>query len=249
MCNYIGVKVSLQKYIKLKALEKEIGVIATLKTIQSGFEYSDWAIIKANDNRTDLHIELAHWELIPTWIKTATALHQARKQGIPWLNATAEKLLTSSMFVASATARRCLIPITHFFEWRHHRHIGGINKVTYPYCISGIAGQWLYLAGIYQPYIQQSTGLQKNSFAIITTQANQLMAQIHNTKKRMPTILPENEAYSWIMDDLSAQQIAEIASFQIPSNMLTAHTVSKNCRTEIDPTAYYEYENLPSLIL
>ena len=247
MCSYIGVKVSKLEFIKLKQLEKKIGVIATLKTLQSGFEYADWAIIKANQAKTDIEIELAHWEFIPTWVKTETALNAARKQGIPWLNATAEKLLSSKMFSNAARQGRCLIPISHFYEWRHFKHVGGKKPVTYPYIISVKNVEVFYVAGIYQPYINSETGELKNGFAIITTAANELMAQIHNTKKRMPTILPEDLAHAWLFNTLNEKEIFEIASFKIPTTTMQAYTISKNFRNLDNPIAAFLYEDLPPL--
>ena len=244
MCSYIGVKVSKLEFIKLKQLEKKIGVIATLKTLQSGFEYADWAIIKANQAKTDIEIELAHWEFIPTWVKTETALNAARKQGIPWLNATAEKLLSSKMFSNAARQGRCLIPISHFYEWRHFKHVGGKKPVTYPYIISVKNVEVFYVAGIYQPYINSETGELKNGFAIITTAANELMAQIHNTKKRMPTILPEDLAHAWLFNTLNEKEIFEIASFKIPTTTMQAYTISKNFRNLDNPIAAFLYEDL-----
>ena len=244
MCSYIGVKVSKLEFIKLKQLEKKIGVIATLKTLQSGFEYADWAIIKANQAKTDIEIELAHWEFIPTWVKTETALNAARKQGIPWLNATAEKLLSSKMFSNAARQGRCLIPMSHFYEWRHFKHVGGKKPVTYPYIISVKNVEVFYVAGIYQPYINSETGELKNGFAIITTAANELMAQIHNTKKRMPTILPEDLAHAWLFNTLNEKEIFEIASFKIPTTTMQAYTISKNFRNLDNPIAAFLYEDL-----
>jgi putative SOS response-associated peptidase YedK len=114
MCNYIGIRVSKKQLILLKRIEKQLGILAALKELQSGFEYGNWGIIKANADKTDIDISLAHWEFIPPWIKDTTALKDARKQGIPWLNATAEKLLDGKMFRNAALNRRCLCRLPIF---------------------------------------------------------------------------------------------------------------------------------------
>jgi putative SOS response-associated peptidase YedK len=245
MCSYIGIKVSKAQYIKLKNIEKQIGVLAALKTLQSGFEYKDWAIIRAtNAEKKDIEIVPAHWEFIPNWIENETTLKQKRKEGIPWLNATAENLLSSKMFRDASLNRRCLVPISHFFEWRHHKHVGGKKPVTYPYCISVKNEEIFFVAGIYEPWLNKETGLIKNCFAIITTKANEKMAQIHNTKKRMPCILTEDLAHKWIMENLAENEINEIASTQIPSEDIESYTISKDFRTAVNPLIEFEYEGL-----
>ncbi len=247
MCNYIGIRVSKKQLIQLKKIEKQWGILAALKELQSGFEYGNWGIIKANADKTDIDISLAHWEFIPPWIKDTTALKAARKQGIPWLNATAEKLLDSKMFRDAAINRRCLVPISFFYEWRHYKHIGGKKAITYPYCISRKNDEIFYLAGIYQPWLDKETGELQDSFAIVTTKANETMAQIHNTKMRMPTMLREDLAYEWIMEDLTEERIAEIAAFQLPSYEILAHTINKDFRIAENPTDKFMYEELPAL--
>ncbi len=247
MCSYIGIKVSKEQLIKLKKIEKQIGIIATLKTLQSGFEYKDWAIITGSDNnKEDINIINAHWEFIPPWIKTQSDLVAKRKQGIPWFNATAENLLTSKMFRPAVLERRCLIPVSHFFEWRQNKHVGR-KPIKYPYCIGLKNEDIFFLAGLYQPWVNEETGELKNTFAIITTKANEKMAAIHNSKMRMPTILENDLAYEWIMNDLSEKEIKEIASFQIKSNLIDAYTISKDFRTSENPLQIFDYEGLKNI--
>jgi putative SOS response-associated peptidase YedK len=48
--------------------------------------------------------------------------------------------------------------------------------------------------------------------AIVTTQANLFMEQIHNSKKRMPTILTDDLAWEWMFGKLTEKRISEIES-------------------------------------
>jgi putative SOS response-associated peptidase YedK len=230
MCNVIGVKLTTTDYIALGDLSKPVGIIGDLPKVQSGFNYGNWAIIK--NNNADIEIAQAHWEFIPSFIKDDAALAHARKQGIPWLNATAEKLLESKMFAEAALQRRCLIPVSYFFEWKH------VDKQKIPYNISVAEQDLFFMAGIWQPWLNQATGEQQLTFAMVTTAANSLMADIHNTKKRMPTILPKQEATSWLFENLNEKQIVELASFKIPSTALKAHTVAKQFLTAPEPAEY-----------
>jgi putative SOS response-associated peptidase YedK len=79
-----------------------------------------------------------------------------------------------------------LIPIDNFFEWKA---IKG-ERAKQPFAIGMKDGSLFALAGIWESWKHPMTGEVIRTFAIITTQANELMAEIHN---RMPVIIaPEN---------------------------------------------------------
>ena len=40
-----------------------------------------------------------------------------------------------------------------------------------------------------------------NSYSMITTEANQLMSEIHNTKKRIPIILKKEDEQNWLIGE------------------------------------------------
>jgi putative SOS response-associated peptidase YedK len=244
----MGTIVSKVQIIKLRQIEKELGTLAAMEHLQilkDGFRYSD-SIIITKKNENDIEASAMHWEFIPPWIKNHTELVAARKQGIPWLNATSEKLLESNMFKPAALKRRCLVLATHFYEWRHYKPERAKKEISYPYVIR-TTQDYFYMAGIWQPWTDKETGEVINTFAIVTTNANDLMKEIHNTKKRMPTILTEDLAYEWIMEDISEERIKEISSYQYPPEFMDAHTIAKDFKMAEDPTEEFIYEELPVL--
>lgn len=248
MCNFMGCRVSRVQLIKLKQIEKELGTLSALEELQKmkdGFTYSNSVIIRKAGN--DIEAVKAHWEFIPVWIKGMEELKAARKQGIPWLNAKSETLLDSKMFRNAALNRRCLVLATHFYEWRHYKPEGEKKDISYPYAIEMADQNYFYMAGIWQTWTDKGTGETMDTFAIITTKANELMESVHNTKKRMPTILPEDLAYDWIMEDLPEERIKEIAAYQFPSEQMAAYTIAKDFKKADDPLAPFEYSELPEL--
>ena len=48
------------------------------------------------------------------------------------------------------------------------------------------------------------------------------MEQIHNSKKRMPTILTEDLAWEWLFGNLDEERITEIARYQFPTEQMEA---------------------------
>lgn len=247
MCYYNGVKVTLAEYIELTTRDKKIESLN--RELQSGFDYSDFPIIKPNKSG-EWNVEMALWSFVPSWIRTKEQLIESRKK-FTTLNATAENLLESKMYRDAALNRRCLVLSSGFYEWRHYKPEGAKKPNTYPYYIS-VASDKLeplfFMAGIYQPTVDFETGEVKDSFAIVTTKANELMEQIHNTKNRMPTILPKELAEEWISPNLTEERIKEIASFQYDSENMTAHTIAKDFRTSLKPTLEFYYEELPPIL-
>lgn len=246
----MGVRVSKIQFITLKQIEKELGTLAALSELElmkSGFTYSNSLIVRKAADNNDIEIVSAHWEFIPYWVKSMEEVKAARKQGIPWLNARSETLLVSKMFGKAAKERRCLVLSTHFFEWRHYQPDGEKKPIAYPYTIGLNDADYFYMAGVWQPWTDKTTGETIDTFAIVTTQANELMEAVHNTKKRMPTILPENLAWEWIMDDLSEEHIQQLASYQIPSEYMYAYPIRKDFKIAEEPCEEFEYPELPVL--
>ncbi|HET9431435.1 MAG TPA: SOS response-associated peptidase family protein, partial [Chitinophagaceae bacterium] len=85
------------------------------------------------------------------------------------------------------------------------------------------------------------------SFAVITTAANPLLEKIHNSKKRMPTILNEDLAYEWLLGDPDEARISAIARFQYPADQMQACTIARDFRESPEPTKVFEYQELGDL--
>jgi len=214
------------------------------KPLQSGFQYSHWPIIKGSAQ--DYTIENAHWELIAPWVKTLEEAKKGREK-FNTLNATAERLLESKLFKPATLNYRCLVLSSGFYEWRHYKPAGAKKEIAYPYFITLKEQPHFFMAGIYQPWTDKETGETMDTFSIVTTKANAFMEQIHNKKKRMPTILTETQAAEWLAPNLSEHKIMELATSAIDANQLSAYTIHKNFRTDTNPLQSFEYEELPQL--
>ena len=101
MCNFYGHRVSRIEFIRLKQIEKEFGTLAALNELQllrSGFEYGNAPVLRKSAPN-DFEVVSMHWEFIPSWIRSVEQLEAARKQGIPWLNARSETILSSKKYI------------------------------------------------------------------------------------------------------------------------------------------------------
>jgi putative SOS response-associated peptidase YedK len=82
------------------------------------------------------------------------------------IDARAETLLEKTSFKQLVSTRRCLVPADGFYEWRKD----GRSKVP----------MWFYLnsrepfafAGLWDSWLDRTTGSQLYTFTIITTRAN-----------------------------------------------------------------------------
>lgn len=129
-------------------------------------------------------LSLARWGLIPSWAKdSAIASHT--------FNARAETLREKASFRAAFRKRRCLVPVSAFFEWRA---VEGLKKKT-KLRISGADGEPMALAGLWEWHPGFEGGAEIESFTVITTEPNDVLAPIHN---RMPAILSSDDWGIWL---------------------------------------------------
>ena len=239
MCYYNSISIPKGAKVTIKGKTKELPPIE--RQLQSGFEYANWPIIKSNQD--DFTLELGHWELIAPWIKSTLEVMKGREQ-FNTLNATAERLFESKLFKQPALKRRCLVLSSGFYEWRHFKPSGAKKENAYPYFISLKDKPYFFMAGIYQPWVDIESGETMDTFSIVTTKANGLMEMIHNKKKRMPTILNEEQANAWLDPNINESTIMELASHQIDENLMDAYTLKKSFRNELNPKEPFFYTEL-----
>lgn len=152
---------------------------------------------------------------------------ELKKQWNNTLNARGETIFEKSSFRVSARNNRCIIYVDGFYE---HHHFKG---KTFPFFIYRKDRKPMALAGLWSEWKNPDTGGILNTFSIVTTSGNSMMAKIHNNPKlkgpRMPVILPlelEDEWLNPINDDLDIQKIKELI-LEYPNDELSAHTVAK----------------------
>ncbi len=264
MCYYNGQLVTRLEFIRLKNLEKKIMELHD-KPVQSGFDYDDWPVVVPVNGGKDIDVVEMEWGFIPSYLPTREEVEKFRRgykkengEFVPpktTLNAVSEELLKpGKMFRDAALKRRCLFISFGFYEWRHVAKTGKKGQVLkatekFPYHVKVKEREYFFIAGIWQPWTDRETGEMINSCALLTTNANSLMQQVHNSKLRMPTILNEDLAYEWIQDGLSEERISEIASFQFPGSQMEARTINKDFLNREVPTEECVYSELPALVI
>lgn len=137
---------------------------------------------------------LGDWGIIPDW--SASRAFQRST-----LNARLEELEEKKSF-KNSIGKRCLVPVNGFYEWKSFDKNGNpdpegkIKQLHYLQLDNG--GKPFALAGIYNIWTDRSYGQDLLTFSIVTTASNTLMTDIHNSKKRMPVVLKEDEYENWL---------------------------------------------------
>ena len=164
------------------------------------------------------------WGLIPHWVKDNNQRIQFWNNT---LNARGETIFDKPSFRDSAKNKRCVIILDGFYEHHHY------NGKTYPFLIQHKSKEPITVAGLWSEWLDKETGEIINSFTIITTKANNLLAKIHNNPKlkepRMPVILPEGEIENWlqpIKNEADRKLIEELIT-PYPADNLEAYTVHR----------------------
>ena len=180
----------------------------------SGFQHPEWPVILSEAPQK---ISKAKWGLVPSWIKSKK---DAEVSANNCLNAKSETIFTLPSFRNAIRKKRCVIPVTGFFEWMD------VKKVKYPHHVSVRDVPFFSLAGIYEDWVDKETGEMVRSFSIVTTAANEMMEKIHNIKKRMPLILEREDIDNWLDVNLPEEEIKKLLK-QYPSEKMEAYTISK----------------------
>jgi putative SOS response-associated peptidase YedK len=127
------------------------------------------------------------WGLIPHGCKDPNG---GRKP----INAKCETVDKLPTFADAYRRRRCIVPVDGFFEWKA---IKGQNAKQ-PYAIAMKDGRPFAVGPLWENWKDLASGEWIRTFAIITTDANELVAEIHD---RMPLILRPDEYTRWLSDE------------------------------------------------
>jgi putative SOS response-associated peptidase YedK len=142
----------------------------------NGAPSQDLLVIRRNHKTGEVSLDPLRWGLIPYWCADPNG---GRKP----INAKCETVRDLPTFREAYRKRRCILPVDGFFEWKA---IKG-QKAKQPYAIAMKDGAPFGIAGIWENWKEPASGEWIRTFAIITTAANELVAEIHD---RMPVILP-----------------------------------------------------------
>lgn len=176
---------------KAKALEKRFKAsvkdekqLNLVSSDYNGFDFPKTPIIT---NLDEEKIQFFNWGLIPDWSKNDTIKQYT-------LNARIETLDEKPSF-KHHTTHRCLVLANGFYEWQW-LDTKGRRKQKFEI---GIKNEELFaFAGIWSEWTNTVTGELKSTYSIVTTEAQRVMREVHNSKMRMPIVLQPDQENEWL---------------------------------------------------
>ena len=141
-------------------------------------------IIRQSRETGEREMVLARWGLVPFFTKDIKSI-----KGLSTINARSESIMQAPTWRELFRKRRCLVPASAFYEWPKE---GKAPKQPYAFELSD-AGMFAF-AGLWDAW-KDKEGHWLQSFAIVTTDANELMSRIH---PRMPVILHARDYDRWL---------------------------------------------------
>jgi len=180
----------------MEALEQRFHAMLPREVLTPTYNAAPSQALPVICNTHPQEITMSAWGFVPEWADGRAGVK-------PLINARAETVATKPTFRQAFRSKRCLILADGFYEWKR----AGKSKV--PHRIALKSGAPFAFAGIWST-VHAPNGRPYITFAILTTEANELVAQIHT---RMPVILHARD---------EAQAL--LASF--PAELLTLYEVS-----------------------
>ncbi len=196
MCYHFSIKAKPDKVTKRFNADFDFTILLEQEQVYNGFAYPQTPIIT---NHPPKIISSYHWGLLPAWANDTTI----RKNT---LNARTETIREKPAFRDSVD-NRCLVIATSFFEWQWLSK-DGKHKLKHE--IKSAEEEIFAFAGIWNHWVDKQTGELIPTYSILTVEANELMATIHNTKKRMPLVLNKADEQKWL-DGISVDEIIKPA--------------------------------------
>ncbi len=134
------------------------------------------------EGREGRRVGTMRWGLVPPWADNPG-------RGPRPINARAETLLAKRVFAgAMRSGRRCLVPVSGFFEFEPS------PEGKQPYLLTAPDGFPLAMAGLWSRW-SRAAGESVVTFTIITTAANEDVVPLHD---RMPALLRREDWSSWL---------------------------------------------------
>jgi len=151
------------------------------------------------------------WMLIPHWSKE-------RKLKFPTINARCEGVASKPTWREPFKRSRCLIANSAFIEWKK------LEKYKQPYLIYLKDKPIAAFAGIFDTWLDKETGETLESCAIVTTEANELVAPIHD---RMPVYLHPEEYDEWLDPENNNTDELQRLLVPYPAESMACHMIDR----------------------
>lgn len=145
----------------------------------------------------------ARWWLIPNWAKEISTKYSM-------FNARAENLEKSAGFKVPFRQKRCVVPISGYYEWLR------IKETKRPYHVKSCTPDPLILAGLWDEWLNPEVDEVITSFTIVTSEATKPLKFLHH---RQPVILGRSDLSTWLRPDTDVKTLHTLLEPQLPHTL------------------------------
>lgn len=171
--------------------------------------------------------EKMRWGLIPQW--WSKPLKELR---LATFNARAETVDTKPFFREAFRRRRCLIPVSGYYEW-HYDEPENKKKKPQPYYFTARDGSpILTTAGLWDEWKDRQSGETIRSCTMIITEPNKFVAEVHD---RMPVLLRPDQFDAWL-DGSAGKEVLVPAAEDMLNKVPVSQRVNSSRAPNDDPT-------------
>ena len=174
-------------------------------------------VVRANAEG-ELEMVPMRWWLTPFWAKELSTKYSM-------FNAKSETAAKSPAFKEPYQKRRCVVPISGFYEWCRE------NNQKVPYYISPETHEGMLLAGLWDRWYNKEADEELLSFTILTTAANDALRFVHH---RQPVMLSLEEATQWLDVNTPTSELEALFASRLPMDLsaLPVSTHVNNARNK-----------------
>lgn len=148
------------------------------------------------------------WGLVPSWAQDPSISNRM-------INARAETLREKPAYRNAYRYRRCIVPVSGFYEWKK------VGRTKQPYFVRPTDDLPIGLAGLWETW-RSPDGSELETCTIITTDANAVIQPLH---PRMAVVLPPDAYEAWLSPDTSLDALDKLLQ-PAPEDLLIAYPVS-----------------------
>lgn len=179
------------------------------------------SVVTARRDEPGRALRVVRWGLVPSWSKGPG------EKRAPLINARAETVTEKPSFRKAFAARRCIVPMDGYYEWRGATEAG--KQVRQPWFLHRRDGAGAATAGIYEWWRDDSLPSDHPqawlpSCAILTTAATDDIGHLHD---RMPVLLEPEHWTDWLTAEPTDAELLLRQRTEAMSGLLTAHPVSR----------------------
>jgi putative SOS response-associated peptidase YedK len=143
-------------------------------------------------------LRMMRWGLVPPWAKAGPEGAPDSK-GPLLINARSDKVATSPAFRSAAKSKRCLVPMTGWYEWRANQDTPAGKKARKtPFFMTPGDDELICMAGLWSVWKPDRSAAPLLTCTIITTDAVGELAEIHD---RMPLMVDQSDWDRWLDPD------------------------------------------------